>query len=191
MAHNPSRRAFLGESLLSLTGLSWLGQAEAADPMAETGFIADSRCIFLGEQEQQVIAAILPVALGIPFDFRQAKDLQLAQQTLLQLDRLIGLLSPRNRSDLLLLLNLLSMRWTRRLLGMWSPWERAKASDVDHFLSSWQQSSLSLKRFGYQSLMQLLDFAYYGQKAGQTQASYPGVPLVIRPFLAANQGSSR
>jgi hypothetical protein len=99
------------------------------------------------------------------------------------LDRLIDCLSERNREDLLLLLDLLSMPLTRTLLGLWIKWEKTSREEVEGFLDQWERSTMSLKRFGYQSLMQLMEFAFYGQPERTAPLRYPGPPGPIQPFL--------
>lgn len=178
-----SRRVFLTYSvqtlgaLPTLMGSPWL---LAADTPA---FAADVTFKHLRPQDHQVLVILLPMALGVELNPAQPDDQKLLLQTLKGMDHIIDQLSERNREDLMLLLNLLSMPLTRALLGLWTKWEKASRDEVESFLDQWERSALSLKRFGYQSLVQLMEFAFYGVRGNTERIRYPDVPASIQPFL--------
>lgn len=83
----------------------------------------------------------------------------------------------------MLLLDLLSMPMSRMLLGLWTKWDKASRDEVEGFLNQWERSAISLKRFGYQSLVQLIEFSFYGLPLNFRAIRYPEVPAAIQPFL--------
>jgi len=178
-----SRRVFLTYgvqtlgALPTLIGAPWLLAAEAAE------FASDVTFKHLRPQDSSVLLVLLPIALGVELDPAKPEDHKTLVLTLKGLDHMIDQLSERNRDDLMLLLNLLSMPLTRTLLGLWTKWEKAPRDEVEGFLNQWERSTLSLKRFGYQSLVQLMEFAFYGVKANTLAIRYPDVPAAIQPFL--------
>jgi hypothetical protein len=179
--HN--RRVFLtcsAQSLLAMpTFLSspWLLAEDVPDPAAGVTFL------HLRPHSNKMLSILMPMALGVELNPSDPEDQKLLVLTLKRLDQLIDCFSERNREDLLLLLDLLSMPLTRRLLGLWTKWEKASREEVQGFLDQWERSTMSLKRFGYQSLMQLLEFAFYGQPEHTVAIGYPGPPAAIQPFL--------
>jgi hypothetical protein len=137
----------------------------------------------LRPEYNKVLSVLMPMALGIELNPADPEDHKVLALTLKGLDHLIDCLSERNREDLMLLLNLLSMPLTRTLLGLWTKWEKASRDEVEGFLDQWERSTISLKRFGYQSLVQLMEFAFYGQTRNTVAIRYPDVPAAIQPFL--------
>jgi hypothetical protein len=178
-----TRRVFLTYSAQSLVAMPtlltspWLLAEDVPDPAADVTFK------YLRPHYNRVLSILMPVALGVEMNPLDPEDQKLMVLTLKGLDHLIDCLSERNREDLLLLLDLLSMPVTRTLLGLWSKWEKASREEVEGFLDQWERSTMSLKRFGYQSLMQLMEFAFYGQPEHTVAIRYPGPPLAIQPFL--------
>jgi hypothetical protein len=178
-----TRRVFLtygAQSLVAMPTLlsaPWLLADEGPDLAQDVTFK------HLQPEYNKVLVILLPMALGVELNPAEPKDQRILTLTLQGLDQLIDKLSERNREDLLLLLNLLSMPLTRILLGLWTKWEKASRDEVEGFLSEWERSAISLKRFGYQSLVQLMEFAYYGVPENTATIRYPDVPAAIQPFL--------
>jgi hypothetical protein len=111
------------------------------------------------------------------------EDQKILRLTLKGIDHVIDTLGERNRQDMLLLLDLLSMPLARTLLGLWTRWDKAPRAEVEGFLDQWERSSIRFKRFGYQALVQVLEFAYYGVHANIHALRIPEVPAAIQPFL--------
>lgn len=178
-----TRRVFLTYSAQSLVAMPtllsspWLLAEDLPDIAQDVTFK------HLRPEYNKVLSVLLPMTLGVELNPAEPEDQRILLLTLKGLDHLIDCLSDRNREDLMLLLNLLSMPLTRTLLGLWTKWEKASRDEVEGFLSQWERSSISLKRFGYQSLVQLMEFAFYGQHDNTIAVRYPGVPTAIQPFL--------
>ncbi|WP_141733038.1 hypothetical protein [Oligoflexus tunisiensis] len=178
-----SRRVFLTYSAQTLVAVPtlvsspWLLAADAPD------FVQDVTFKHLRPSDHKVLVVLLPAALGVDLDPDHPEDQKLLRLTLKGLDHVIDCLSERSRQDLMLLLDLLSMPLTRALLGLWTRWDKAPRAEVEEFLNQWERSSISLKRFGYQSLVQILEFAFYGVRANTVALRYPDVPAAIQPFL--------
>jgi hypothetical protein len=143
----------------------------------------------LRTKDIEVLRKIIPEVVG--WGDLKADDAELyLHMTLRRLDQLLGDLADASRGDLILLLDLLQFPVSRMFLGLWSSWDKARGEDVRAFLESWEQSWLTLKRFGYQSLVQLIHFAWYGTEAGQKRSGYPGPSATIRAFLSRSEGES-
>ncbi len=178
-----SRRVFLTHSAQTLGALPtllsspWLLAADTPDIAPGVTFK------HLRPEDNSILVILLPIALGVELNPLQPDDQKILVLTLKGMDHIIDQLSDRNRDDLMLLLNLLSMPLTRTLLGLWTKWEKASRDEVVGFLDQWERSALSLKRVGYQSLVQLMEFAFYGVRANTKNIRYPDVPAVMQPFL--------
>ncbi len=179
--HN--RRVFLTYSAQSLVAMPtllsspWLLAEDLPDIAQDVTFK------HLRPEYNKVLSVLLPIAVGVELNPSEAEDQKILVLTLKGLDHLIDCLSERNREDLMLLLDLLSMPLTRTLLGLWTKWEKASRDEVEGFLDQWERSALSLKRFGYQSLVQLMEYSFYGLPNNTMAIRYPDVPAAIQPFL--------
>jgi hypothetical protein len=177
-----SRRVFLTYSAQTLGSLPtliagpWIPAAEAAE------FAATFK--HLRPEDIAVLLALLPIALGVGLDPAKPEDRKTLVLTLQGLDHIIDQLPERNRDDLMLLLNLLSMPLARTLLGgLLSKKEKAPRVETEGVLDQWERTTISLKRFGYQSLVQLMEFVFDGVKAKALTIRYPAVPPTIEPLL--------
>ncbi len=179
--HN--RRVFLTYSAQSLVAMPtllsspWLLAEDLPDIAQDVTFK------HLRPEYNKVLSVLLPIAVGVELNPSEAEDQKILVLTLKGLDHLIDCLSERNREDLMLRLDLLSMPLTRTLLGLWTKWEKASRDEVEGFLDQWERSALSLKRFGYQSLVQLMEYSFYGLPNNTVAIRYPDVPAAIQPFL--------
>ncbi len=179
--HN--RRVFLTYSAQSLVAMPtllsspWLLAEDLPDIAQDVTFK------HLRPEYNKVLSVLLPIAIGVELNPSEAEDQKILVLTLKGLDHLIDCLSERNREDLMLLMDLLSMPLTRTLLGLWTKWEKASRDEVEGFLDQWERSALSLKRFGYQSLVQLMEYSFYGLPKNTVAIRYPDVPAAIQPFL--------
>ncbi len=179
--HN--RRVFLTYSAQSLVAMPtllsspWLLAEDLPDIAQGVTFK------HLRPEYNKVLSVLLPIAIGVELNPSEIEDQKILVLTLKGLDHLIDCLSERNREDLMLLMDLLSMPLTRTLLGLWTKWEKASRDEVEGFLDQWERSALSLKRFGYQSLVQLMEYSFYGLPKNTVAIRYPDVPAAIQPFL--------
>ncbi len=177
-----SRRVFLTYSAQSLVAMPtllsspWLLAEDLPDIAQDVTFK------HLRPEYNKVLSVLLPIAIGVELNPSEAEDQKILVLTLKGLDHLIDCLSERNREDLMLLMDLLSMPLTRTLLGLWTKWEKASRDEVEGFLDQWERSALSLKRFGYQSLVQLMEYSFYGLPKNAVAIRYPDVPAAIQPF---------
>ena len=135
---------------------------------------------YLRARDLSVLEKILPVAVGLERETEHRTDVHTA---ITSLDRLLVKLSVRNRNKLLTLLDLLSFAPARILLGLWPTWAEANRNEIDAMLKDWQGSRLQTKRLAYQSLVQVLQFAWYSSPVVTHELGYPGPPEAIRPFL--------
>lgn len=178
-----TRRVFLTYSAQSLVAMPtllsspWLLAEDLPDIAQDVTFK------HLRPEYNKVLSVLLPMAIGVELNPAEPEDKKILVLTLKGLDHLIDCLSERNREDLMLLLNLLSMPLTRTLLGLWTKWDKASRDEVEGFLDQWERSAISLKRFGYQSLVQLMEFSFYGLPQNTVAIRYPEVPAAIQPFL--------
>lgn len=178
-----TRRVFLTYSAQSLVAMPtllsspWLLAEDLPDIAQDVTFK------HLRPEYNKVLSVLMPMAIGVELNPTEAEDQKILVLTLKGLDHLIDCLSERNREDLMLLLDLLSMPLTRTLLGLWTKWDKASRDEVEGFLDQWERSALSLKRFGYQSLVQLMEYSFYGLPNNTVAIRYPDVPAAIQPFL--------
>jgi hypothetical protein len=143
----------------------------------------------LRKKDLHVLCRIIPEVIGwgeLPAEDAEAY----LSMTLFRLDALLGDLADANRRELLLLFDLLEFPLSRMILGLWPSWDEARRDEVHELLESWAQSGLALKRFVYQSLVQLIHFAWYGTEVGQKAAGYPGPSEAIRAFLSPSEEMS-
>jgi len=151
--------------------------------MDTPSFAMDESYKHLREQDLSILLVLLPIALGIDLQVSRPEDHPLLSQSLKAMDHVSDQLSERNRNDLMLLLTLLSLPVTRIALGLWRPWKEATRDELVGFLGRWEKSIMSFRRFGYQSLMQLMEYAFYGVPGNAAAIGYPGIPPSIGPFL--------
>jgi hypothetical protein len=172
--HN--RRVFLAYSAQTVGALptflvpSWALADDAPH------FSTDLKFKHLRPDDISILAKLLPIALGVELDLRFADDQKMLEQTLVGLDHLVDQLSTRKRENFMLLLTFLSMPLTRSILGLWTRWDQATRDEVVNFLDRWEKSALSLRRFGYQSLMQLMESAFHSVRGNTIAVGYPDVP---------------
>ncbi len=87
-------------------------------------------------------------------------------------DRLFAAANPRLQHDLQQLLNSLEdLTW---LNLRFQPFSAMDAAAQDAYLSSWQQSSLSLQRQGFVALNKISAMLFYMDPASWPQIGYPG-----------------
>ncbi len=138
----------------------------------------------LRAQDIRILQRLLPVAVGWQRSAQKGEgpDLELVIRGL---DEMFLVLSEQHRNDLFFLFDLLTFPVSRKILGLWKDWDAATDQELETMLHAWSESSLELKRYAYQSLVLLLQFAWYSTEKGAQLTGYPGPPAAIRPFLRA------
>ncbi|HSC84717.1 MAG TPA: twin-arginine translocation pathway signal protein [Pseudomonas sp.] len=97
--------------------------------------------------------------------------------TLKGMDRSLNSVSPELLKLTQQLFDVLGMAVTRGpLTGIWGSWDNASPAEVRHFLNRWQNSSLDLLRMGHNSLLQMVQMAWYAQPESWGHCGYPGPP---------------
>jgi hypothetical protein len=157
-----SRRVFLAHGAQTLGAMPTFIASSWAYAIDTPSFARDESYKYLREQDLSILLILLPIALGVDLHVSRPADHRLLSQTLKALDHAMDKLSERHRSDLMLLLTLLSLPVTRIALGLCRPCKEASRDELSGFLGRWQKSMMGLKRFGYQTLMQLMEYAFYG-----------------------------
>ncbi len=170
-----SRRGLLkvglmGSAFLATAGLTAsLSGCSASTPANGFAVVRDSDLPFL--------KAVIPVMLAgavKPEAMQQA-----IAATLQNLDYSLNHLSPELLKLTVQLFDVLAMAVTRGpLTGVWGSWENASSEDISHFLTRWQNSSLSLLRMGHASVLQLVMMSWYGRPESWAHCGYPGPPKV-------------
>jgi hypothetical protein len=170
-----SRRGLLkvglmGSAFLATAGLTAsLSGCSASTPANGFAVVRDSDLPFL--------KAVIPVMLAgavKPEAMQQA-----IAGTLQNLDYSLNHLSPELLKLTVQLFDVLAMAVTRGpLTGVWGSWENASSEDISHFLTRWQNSSLSLLRMGHASVLQLVMMSWYGRPESWAHCGYPGPPKV-------------
>lgn len=170
-----SRRSLLkiglmGTALLGTVGLTAsLSGCSASTPA--------SGYLILRSSDMPFLRALLPVMLEGSVPTGQMP--QAVEGTLKSLDNSLAHLSPEMLKLTVQLFDVQSLPITRGpLTGVWGSWDNASADDVRNFLRRWQNSSLSLLRMGYSSLLQLVMMAWYSRPEAWAHCGYPGPPTV-------------
>jgi hypothetical protein len=170
-----SRRGLLQLSLgasvfLATVGLgASLSGCSPSQPASGLQALRDSDLAFL--------RALIPVMLdgAVTTGTTQAAT----DATLQSLDRGLAHLSASMLKLTHQLFDVLTLGVTRGpLTGIWGGWENASASDIEEFLTRWENSSLSLLRQGHSSLLQMVMMAWYSRPEAWAHCGYPGPPTV-------------
>lgn len=118
---------------------------------------------------QAVILRIVPRAAEIPsIDLARKVDIILAQ------------VRKEMGRDFKLLLTLLEYG-PFLLGGRWKRFTRMIETEQDAYLASWERSSMSFKRMGFQVLRRTVLAAYYGSKESWARIGYRG-PWLTRGY---------
>ena len=117
--------------------------------------------------------AVIPVMLkgSLPEDPMARKTA--IENSLSYIDIAIFNLGPHNAAQMVDLFNLLNMRVSRGLTtGVWSKWENASEQEVDNFLTSWRESSVTLFNLAYNGLNKLMCATWFGQPLAWDKVGY-------------------
>lgn len=160
----------LGGAFLATAGVTaTLSGCSASAPSNGFAVLRDSDMPFL--------RALIPVMLAGAVPAERMADA--VNGTLQSLDHGLNRLSPEMLKLTVQLFDVLALPITRGpLTGIWGSWDNASAADVKHFLERWQNSSISLLKMGYSSLLQLVMMAWYGRPESWGHCGYPGPPKV-------------
>lgn len=169
-----SRRSFLkrglfGGALLLFAGvgLSAIPGAHVADPVAPLA-VFDDRAF------QVLVAVARRVVVAKDVDY-----VALAHR----IDESLTHAVPEARADVVKLLHLLDSALAGVLFDRRAtPFTRLSADDQDAVLLEWRESSLALRRSGYQALRKLCLVAHWGEEASFAAVGYaPPAPGSFRP----------
>ena len=133
----------------------------------------------LGADGAAVMTAIVPVMLADALPADAAAREEAIRETIDNVDRAIGGLSPRQIGELGHLFALLALppvRWS--LARSTHAWPNATADEVDAFLARLRDSRIALLRAAYDALHQLVFAAWYGNPRAWSAIGYAGPPAL-------------
>ena len=140
---------------------------------------------FISQNHYPALSKLYMVYGGVPPD-------ELSTESFLQatgkLDSLIEDMNPKNRSEFIQLLDLLSLLPGRWLLGFMKSWENVSLQELETALSSWAGSPLFLLRFANNSLRKLIRFSLYDTDIAKKNTGYFGAPPQIRSAIIKKEG---
>jgi len=127
-----------------------------------------------------LLIAITKVSLGL-----ENRDINASDSIILirNCDHLIDQAPESIRKDLLLLFNILQFPITRWMMGIRSDWHQADPAAVNALIRNWNFGGVRILRYGYQSLLSLLQLSWYAGATPSASTGYPGVPEAIRPYV--------
>ncbi len=170
-----SRRGFLKTGLIGTAFLATAGLTATLSGCSASTPADGFRVI--RASDIALLSAIIPVIIegAVP----PAQMQQAVTGTIQSLDNNLGHLSPELLKLTVQLFDVLALPVTRGpLTGIWGSWENASAEDIRHFLERWQNSSLSLLKMGYDSLIKLVLMSWYSRPESWAHCGYPGPPTV-------------
>jgi|LauGreDrversion4_2_1035121.scaffolds.fasta_scaffold14821_5 hypothetical protein len=154
----------------------WTGRAFAASTAPSLKHIKPTHI--------PVIIAFTKVSLGLDDrDLNSSNNMQFISHC----DILIDQAPATVRSDLILLFNLLQFPMSRWMMGIRSEWEQAHASEVNALIQNWNYGGIKILRYGYQSLVSLLQLGWFSLPTSAEATGYPGPPDSIRPYIESAQ----
>lgn len=172
---NPQRRRFLKVGLMGTAVLT----AAAGGIILSRQPEVCSDCLWLQQDDQHLLQAIIPVMLvgALPIDKDERS--QAIDEIITGFDISISHLPPLVRAEVRQLLWLLEFSITRSLFtGVWSSWHNADESNIANFLKSWQYSRFDLFRVGYIALHDLIVASWYANPNSWQRINYPGPPAL-------------
>lgn len=178
---NKTRRGILKGTLLGslavVSGVSiWQLSLKESVDVLETD---DYSYHFLTMDERLLLWAIIPAYL---FPALKPDDNDSKFIILRNIDGAISGLPQSIQEELRQLFSLLSFQLSKALVaGIWTRWNQASVDSLQFFLSSWQESYLTLLRTGYLGLHQIIVGSYYGEPMSWQSIGYPGPPQFNLP----------
>ncbi|WP_268798478.1 twin-arginine translocation pathway signal protein [Pseudomonas huanghezhanensis] len=131
----------------------------------------------LRDSDLPFLRALIPVMLEGSLSGTSSQDA--TEATLRSADDALAHLSPEMFKLTQQLFDVLALTITRGpLTGIWGRWQNADATDIQHFLDRWENSSIKLLRMGHSALLQLIMMAWYSGPASWAHCGYPGPPKV-------------
>jgi hypothetical protein len=126
-----------------------------------------------------LIGALAPVVLAGALPVEPGARAEALREVLGAFERAVAELSPATQEALGDLLGLLAFAPTRILFtGLPAPLERCTPDQIAAFLGRWRRSNFDLLRAGYQALTQLIQAAWYDNRASWAAIGYPGPPAL-------------
>lgn len=184
-----SRRGFLKLSRSAAIGLAVVGTVAAMGGASgyrwwqKRRHPSDNGMHVLRAQDIALFSALFPVVVGSHPANQTSKESRDAhiEQALHALDKMLAASSPAMQKQIFDLADLLTIRATQGpATGYWGSWQNASEAQVAAFLIRWRDSRVSLFRFGYAGLCQLLQMAWYGLPDTWAAIGYPGPPAFLR-----------
>ncbi len=193
-----SRREFLSASWDQSIAFSFLGRAIAYSTVplaaaqtfcsqpAEAASTAPS-LKYIQPLHVPILVAFAKVSMGL-----DDQDLTEQNKTVFiaNCDQLMGQAPESVRADLILLFNLLQFPMSRWMMGVSDNWDRANPKDITALITNWNYGGIKILRYGYQSLLSLLQVSWYYVPVAIAGTGYPGPPESIRPYLDFNGENS-
>lgn len=178
---NKTRRGILKGTLLAslavVSGVSlWqLSLIESVDALETDNYSYH----FLTMDERLLLWAIIPAYLSPALKLDDSESKLIILQNI---DGAISGLPQSTQDELRQLFSLLSFQLSKALVaGIWTRWNQASIGSLQSFLSSWQESYLTLLRAGYLGLHQIIVGSYYGEPMSWQSIGYPGPPKFNLP----------
>ena len=166
------QRGLIGGILLLLGGASAL--ALRRGPEAEP---PEMPLLALSLAEYSVMLAVVGRMVPDPISTEAERV-----NTTLRLDATLALADMRTQRDLSRLLGLLESGLAGLILdGQSQPFTARSPAEQEETLEAWRQSSIALRRSGYQALRRLITTHYYASPSAQTAIGYPGPPRGLPP----------
>ena len=162
-AWSRGRRAFVfgasGLAVLAGSGAALFWPRRIAEQVAVVG----QSWSFLLPADRIALARLTPYLLNESAGVGGSSGNEVLGETLLGIDRAIGLLPPAIRDELRQLFDLLSSPGGRMLfLGFATDWTEADGSAVANGLEGWQMAKIGLLRSAYEGLRDIVFAVWYG-----------------------------
>ncbi len=173
---NHARRRFLKTGI---AGSVLLSLASSGALLTACNTTSDDRCdacLWLTSHDRVLLMAVVPVMLQDALPTAPEQSKKYIEEIIRHFDETVAYFSPVVRKEIRQLFDLLEFSLTRVLLTGVSSWEKADASDIHSFLSSWENSRFGLLRAGYSALHDLICGAWYANPHSWTKINYPGPP---------------
>ncbi len=133
----------------------------------------------LADQDARMIAALAPVVLAGSFPEEAEARSRVIREVVESFDRAVFGLSLAVQGEIAQLFSFLNFAPTRlAFAGLWTPVEEASGEDLKAFLLRWRASRFDLQRASYHALTQLIQAAWYDNRASWAAIGYPGPPAL-------------
>ena len=170
---NVSRRTFIFAGALGVAALAAVRYWPRSSSEATRGLRV------LDADGATIMTAIIPVLLDDALPPEPAARARAVRETVENVDRAIGGLSPHQIGEIGHLFTLLALppvRWA--LTRSTHAWQDATSDEVDACLSRLRDSRIGLLRAAYDALHQLVFGAWYGNPRAWAGIGYDGPPQI-------------